>query len=347
MVNEMLNLRDMTVDDLKDFCISIGEKSYRAGQIFRWLYKDISAIDDMTDLPVALREKLKGKSYIGNIGIEKKYESNIDETTKYLLKLEDDNIIESVLMEYSFGLSACLSTQVGCAMGCSFCASTIGGLVRSLTAGEMAEEIITMQKDRKSRISNIVLMGSGEPLKNYDNVVKFLKIINSEDGLNIGLRHVTLSTCGIVPEIKRLADLKLQITLAISLHAPNDAIRRGIMPAARVYSINELLEACRYYIEKTGRRVTFEYSLIKGVNDSVDNARELTELLRGMLCHVNLIPVNEISEREYKKSDNKRVVEFKNILEKRGIEATVRRELGADINAACGQLRKSYIGEKK
>lgn len=338
------DLKDMTQEELEKFCVGIGEKKYRGGQIFRWLYRGAENLDEMTDLPESLREKLKGLCHISICRIEKKYVSSIDGTTKYLLKLEDGNIIESVLMEYSFGMSACISTQVGCNMGCSFCASTIGGLVRSLTAGEMADEILAMQADSGKRISHIVLMGSGEPLNNFENVTKFLKIMNSPDGLNIGQRHITLSTCGIVPQIKKLADLGMQITLAISLHAPNDDIRKRIMPVARQYSIAEVIDACRYYIEKTGRRITFEYSLIKGINDSEENAMELSGLLHGMLCHVNLIPVNEIKERDYKKTSPKDIKDFKRVLESRGIEVTVRREMGADINAACGQLRKNYIG---
>lgn len=344
MKDNLLNLKDMTVEDMENLCLGLGEKKYRGKQIFKWLYRGIEDIDDMTDIPEAFRRKLKHECYIGKIDIEKRFESNVDNTAKYLLKLDDGNIIESVLMEYSFGLSACISTQVGCGMGCSFCASTIGGLIRNLTPGEMADEIMAMQKDRGKRISHIVLMGSGEPLNNYDNVVKFLNIISSEDGLNIGMRHLTLSTCGIVPEIKRLAELKLQITLAVSLHAPNDEIRRKIMPIARKYSIKDIMDACRYYIERTNRRITFEYSLIKSVNDSKGDAEELSMLLKGLLCHVNLIPVNEIKEREYKKADTRRVQEFKGILENKGIQVTVRREMGADINAACGQLRKNYIG---
>jgi 23S rRNA (adenine2503-C2)-methyltransferase len=344
MADSLINLKDMTIEDLEQFCVDIGEKKFRARQIFKWIYRNIGNIDEMSDLSLDLREKLKEKSCIGNLSIEKKFESNIDGTTKYLLKLDDGNIIESVLMEYSFGISACISTQVGCAMGCSFCASTIGGLVRSLTPGEMVSEITTMQRDRGKRISNIVLMGSGEPLDNFDNVIKFLKIVNCDEGLNIGMRHITLSTCGLAPEIRKLADMDLQITLAISLHAPNDEIRKSIMPIARKYTISEVLDACRYYIDKTNRRITFEYSMISGVNDTVDNARELSILLKDLLCHVNLIPVNEIKEREFKKSGSENINAFKKMLESRGIEVTIRREMGADINAACGQLRKNYIG---
>lgn len=343
MIDGRINLKDMEIPELEEFCAMLGENRYRGKQIFKWLYKGITYIDDMTDLSGAFREKLKERSYIGSLNVEKKYQSQLDGTTKYLLKLEDNNIIESVLMKYSFGVSACLSTQVGCRMGCSFCASTIGGRVRNLSPGEMVDEIITMEKDSGCRISNIVLMGSGEPLDNYENVIKFLRIVNNPQGLNIGMRHITLSTCGLVPEIYDLAELNLQITLAISLHAPNNEIRKKIMPVANKYSIEDIIKACREYVNVTNRRITFEYSMIRDVNDSNENARELAALLKGLLCHVNLIPVNKIEERDYRKSAQERIVEFKKILESRGIEVTVRRELGADINAACGQLRKNYL----
>jgi len=343
MNKDKVNLKDLTLEELEDFCLSLGEKKFRGKQIFQWLHKGIQSIDDMNNIPLCFRNNLKEHSYISNEKIEKKYMSQIDDTVKYLLKLEDGNIIESVLMKYSFGTTACLSTQVGCSMGCKFCASTIGGLVRNLSPGEMLGEILTMQRDSGERISNIVLMGSGEPLNNYDNVIKFINIVNSEEGLNIGGRHITLSTCGLVPEIKRLAEHKLQMTLAISLHAPNDDLRKKIMPIAFKYSIKEIIDACREYVSITKRRITFEYALIDDVNDSIENARELSKLLRGLLCHVNLIPINEIKERQYRKSNVKRINEFKKVLEEKGIEVTVRRELGADINAACGQLRKNYI----
>lgn len=343
MATGRINLKDMEIEELEEFCAALGENKYRGKQIFRWLYKGIDGIDEMTDIPASFREKLKEKSYIGSLAIEKKYQSKIDGTTKYLLKLEDNNIIESVLMKYSFGVSGCLSTQVGCRMGCSFCASTIGGIVRNLSPGEMVDEITAMERDGEERISNIVLMGSGEPLDNYENVIKFLRIVNNPQGLNIGMRHITLSTCGLVPEIYNLAKLNLQITLAISLHAPNDEIRKKIMPVANKYPIEEIMKACREYINNTNRRITFEYSMIRGVNDSNENAKELAALLKGLLCHVNLIPVNKVEERDYRKSAVERIQEFKKILESRGVEVTIRRELGADINAACGQLRKNYL----
>lgn len=339
----MINLKDMMLEELEDLCLALGEKKFRASQIFKWLYNGAKSIDDMTDLPLNFREKLKKKAFLGSLTVEKKYESRIDGTIKYLLRLEDNNIIESVIMKYDFGVSACLSTQVGCRMGCSFCASTLGGMVRNLTAGEMVGQILAMQEDSGERISSIVLMGSGEPLDNFENVINFLKIANNRAGLNIGMRHITLSTCGIVPEIRKLAELNFQITLAISLHAPNDEIRKSIMPVARKFSINEIMDACRYYTGITGRRITFEYSMIDGVNDSESNAYELASLVKGMLCHVNLIPINEVKEREYKRTGIKKVNDFKGILESKGIAVTIRRELGADINAACGQLRKNYL----
>lgn len=341
----LINLMDRTIPELESLCLDLGEKKYRARQIFRWLYKGIETVDEMTNLPEVFREKLKSQGHIGRLFIEKKYISQIDGTIKYLLRLEDGNIIESVLMKYSFGISACLSTQIGCRMGCSFCASTIGGMVRDLSPGEMIGEILAMQEDSGERISGLVLMGSGEPLDNFENVIKFLRIVNAEEGLNIGMRHITLSTCGLVPEIRKLAELNLQITLAISLHAPNDIIRRSIMPIAGKYSLEDIIEACRYYTGITNRRITFEYSLIDGMNDSETNAKELVRLLRGLLCHVNLIPVNTVKEREYRRSSSGKINTFKNILDLGGIEVTVRRELGADINAACGQLRKNYLAD--
>ncbi|HBM81740.1 MAG TPA: 23S rRNA (adenine(2503)-C(2))-methyltransferase RlmN [Clostridiaceae bacterium] len=345
MESDKLNLKNMSVDEIGNLCVKLGERKFRGEQIFRWIYKGIEKIDEMSDLPEAFRKKLNENTCVSNLTIVRKYVSKIDGTSKYLLETEDGNIIESVLMEYGYGLSACISTQVGCAMGCSFCASTIGGFVRNLSTGEMADEILKMGKDCGRRISHIVLMGSGEPLNNFENVIKFLSIVNCQKGLNIGMRHITISTCGLVPEIIRLASLNLQITLAVSLHAPNDEIRKRIMPVAYKYNINDVINACREYADKTKRRVTFEYSLIDGVNDGPGEAYELSMLLKGMLCHVNLIPINEIKERNYRKSDARHIDEFKRVLEKNSISVTVRRELGADINAACGQLRRDYISK--
>jgi len=275
------------------------------------------------------------------------YNSKKEDTKKHLFLLGDGNVIESVVMKYSHGNSICVSTQIGCKMGCKFCASTLGGIVRNLTSGEILGQIIRAQSELKERISNIVLMGSGEPLDNFQNVLKFIYNVNAEYGLNIGQRHITLSTCGIVPKIRELADLNLQITLAISLHAPNDEIRKQTMPIAKAYSINELLEVCSYYISKTNRRITFEYALVKGFNDTKENAVELSKILKGMLCHVNLIPINEINESELKKSNMDDINKFKEVLIKHGIETTIRREMGLDINAACGQLRRSYLEKKE
>ncbi|MCX7904206.1 MAG: 23S rRNA (adenine(2503)-C(2))-methyltransferase RlmN [Caloramator sp.] len=338
----MIDIRDLSLMEIEKFIVGLGEPKFRAKQIYKWINNGVEDFDEMTDIPKKLRDKLKENFFIKNIFIEAKQESS-DGTAKYLLRLKDDNLIEAVLMRYSYGNSVCISTQAGCSMGCSFCASTIGGKIRDLTPGEMLGEVLTISKDENIRISNIVLMGTGEPLDNLENVLKFLELINSKEGLNIGMRHITLSTCGLVPEIKRLADLKLQLTLAISLHAPNDEKRKRIMPIANRYSFEELLDACRYYIEKTNRRITFEYALIKDFNDSIEDAKELSEKLEGLLCHVNLIPVNPVSERKFERPDRKRIENFRDILESRGINTTIRRELGTDIDAACGQLRRRFI----
>jgi 23S rRNA (adenine2503-C2)-methyltransferase len=339
----MIEFRSLSLEEIENYIVQKGEKKFRAKQLFKWIHRGIESFDEMTDISLNLREKLKNDGYIGNMKIEGKQTSKVDGTVKYVMSLLDGNIIECVLMKYSYGNSICISTQAGCSMGCSFCASTIGGKNRDLTAGEMLGQILIVEKDSKCKISNIVLMGAGEPLDNFENVIKFLRLVNHPEGINIGMRHITLSTCGLVPEIKRLADLNMQITLAISLHAPNDEIRRSIMPIARKYSIDDLLDVCRYYINKTNRRITFEYSLIDGVNDSDDNAKELSQRLKGLLCHVNLIPINKVRERKFEKSTSDRVEAFKKILVNNGIETTVRRELGSDIDAACGQLRRKYI----
>lgn len=342
MVITMYDIRDLSLKEIEEFIVSLGEPKFRAKQILKWINIGIEDFDEMTDIPKKLRDKLKENFIIKNIFIEAKQESS-DGTVKYLLRLKDGNLIEAVLMRYSYGNSVCISTQAGCNMGCSFCASTIGGKIRDLSPGEMLGEVLAISRDQSIRISNIVLMGTGEPLDNFDNVLKFLELINSKEGLNIGMRHITLSTCGLVPEIKRLADLRLQLTLAISLHAPNDDKRKKIMPIANRYSMNELLEACRYYVEKTNRRITFEYALIKDINDSIEDAKELSKRLEGLLCHVNLIPVNPVSERNFERPDRKRIENFRDILESHGINTTIRRELGTDIDAACGQLRRRFI----
>ena len=343
----MKNLLDFTLEELQNWMKENGESAFRAKQIFSWIYNEVWNYEDMKNIPNSLKQKLKDNFYIGIPTIEEVYESSLDGTKKMLLRFKDGNIIESVIMKYKHGNSICISTQVGCRMGCKFCASTLGGRVRDLTSGEILSQVIIGKKVCGDRISNIVLMGSGEPLDNFDNVMKFLKLVNADYGLNIGQRHITLSTCGIVPKIIELADKEMSITLAISLHAFSDEKRKEIMPIANKYSISEILDACRYYIDKTGRRITFEYSLVAGVNDSKEDARSLGRILKGMLCHVNLIPVNEIKENTLKRPSKKVIEEFEEILKNNGIEVTVRREMGSDINAACGQLRKSYIESEK
>ncbi len=337
------DLLGLTLAETEEFLVEMGERKFRGEQIFEWVNKGIKDFDQMTNLSKPLREQLKNHAYITNIKIKEKLVSDIDDTTKYLLLLDDSNIIEGVIMRYHYGLAACISTQVGCAMGCTFCASTLKGLTRNLSAGEMVDQILTMQKDMEEEISNIVLMGIGEPLNNFDETVKFIKIVNSNKGLNIGSRRITVSTSGLVPQIKALADLQIPVNLAVSLHAPNDKLRKQIMPVARRYSIKELIESCEYYIDKTGRRISFEYVLIKGINDGNVHAEELSDLLEGMLCYVNLIPVNTVEERGYQKPDIEDIKEFRQILQESGIDSTIRRELGADIDAACGQLRKKYL----
>ena len=338
-----IDLKSYTFEELENLIISLREKKYRAVQMFEWIHQqNIKTIDDITIIPKNFRNELSQKYFIDSLRIEKRFDSQIDGTKKYLFQLRDDHLIESVLMKYKHGYSACLSTQVGCRMGCIFCASTKGGLVRNLYAGEMVDQVYQIQRDSGVRISNIVLMGSGEPLENLENVMKFLSIIHDEHGQNIGYRHITLSTVGIPKKIKQLADFGFQITLSISLHAPNDELRKKIVPVAQKYSIRSILDACNYYIEKTHRRITFEYALIKDLNDSIENARELAKLLKGMLCHVNLIPMNPIKESELQPSSKKRVQQFSDILVLKGRNVTTRRELGQDINAACGQLRRDY-----
>ena len=335
-------LKNFTEAEMKEFMKEIGEKAFRGTQVYYWIYKGAKTFDDMKNIPKSLREKLEEVSYIGNIDIELKLESKDGKTKKYLFLLNDGNIIETVMMDYDSRVTVCVSNQVGCRMGCRFCASTMDGLVRNLEPWEILDQIMKIQEDNGKRVSNLVLMGSGEPLDNYDNTKQFLKIVNDENGLNIGYRHITLSTCGIVPKIYELADLEIPINLAISLHSPYDDKRKEIMPVANKYSINEILDACRYYIKKTNRRVTFEYSLIKGVNDGKKEAEALAALLKGMLCHVNLIPINEVDERDFKKPDKAFIYKFRDYLEERNIPATVRISMGSDISGACGQLRRKH-----
>lgn len=343
----MNNLLDYTLEELEVWMKENGESAFRGKQILSWIYKDINDFDNMKNISKPLIFKLKENFSINMPKIIEVYKSDIDGTEKFLLGFEDGNLIESVLMRYKHGNSICISTQIGCRMGCKFCASTIDGRVRNLTTGEILAQILVVQNYIKERISNVVLMGSGEPLDNYDNVVKFLEVVSAEYGLNIGQRHITLSTCGIVPKIYELADKEFSITLAISLHAFSDEKRKEIMPIANKHTIYEILEACRYYINKTNRRITFEYALVKEINDSKEEAKSLGKLLKGMLCHVNLIPVNEIKENTYKRSSKKAIDDFSEILKSYGIEVTTRREMGSDINAACGQLRRSYIETQK
>lgn len=338
-----VNLKSLNENELKDFMISIGEKPFRGSQIFKWIYKGAENFEDMSDLSKDLRLKLSDKAFVGNLEIYKKFESKIDGTIKYLFSLEDKNIIESVMMKYEHGVSVCISTQIGCKMGCSFCASTIDGLERNLDSWEIIDQVLKIQKDINQRVSNIVLMGSGEPLDNFNEVKKFLELVNEKNGLNIGYRHITLSTCGIVPKMYELADLRIPINLAISLHASDDEKRKDIMPIAKAYSIDEIIKACRYYIQTTNRRITFEYSLIKGFNDSEKDAKILGERLKGMLCHINLIPINKVEERNFEKPSMNFVYKFRDNLKKQGIEATIRREMGSDIEGACGQLRRKHL----
>lgn len=340
---QLTNLRDLTFEELENLIISLGEKKFRATQIFSWLHKGVRSFDEMTNIPKSTKEKLSENYYVSSPEIVRKLESKLDKTKKYLFRLYDGNMVESVVMYYKHGITICVSSQVGCAMGCKFCASTIGGLVRSLTPGEILDQIIFAGVDIGERISNIVMMGIGEPLANFDNVVKFLNIVNDERGINIGYRHISLSTCGIVPKIHELAKINIPITLSISLHASEDSVRSSIMPVNNTYNISELLDACRSYQKVTGRRISFEYAIIKGVNDTDAHAAKLAGLLKGILCHINIIPVNKVEENSFEKPDTARIKSFINTIEKHGITATVRRKLGSDINASCGQLRKNNL----
>lgn len=344
-MNNLTDIKSMTLDELTEFVTENGFPKFRAKQIYDWLYKNVTDFDNMRNIPADLKAFLKSSSYISVANIEKKLVSRYDKTVKYLFSFNDGECVESVVMSYKHGYSICISTQVGCKMGCTFCATGKSGFSRSLEPSEMLGQIEAAQRDLNIRISNIVLMGMGEPLDNFDNVVKFLRLVSSDNGLNIGMRHITLSTCGIVPKIYELAKLHLGITLSVSLHAPNDEIRQRTMPIARKYSIEELLKACSDYFKTTGRRVTFEYSMISGVNDSDENARELAKRLEGTKSHVNLIPVNTVEGTGYLKSNIKRQQAFINILAAKNIGATVRRTLGSDINASCGQLKRKHIEE--
>lgn len=338
-----VDIKSLNLEELKTLILELEEPKYRAEQIYPFIAKGIESLDDIPNIPKKLKEKLNEASYISKASIYKKLESKEDETKKYLIELDDGNIVETVLMKYKHGLSICISTQVGCRMGCKFCASTIDGLVRNLTPGEILGQIITVQKDAGERISNVVIMGSGEPFDNMENLEKFFELVHEEKGLNIGYRHITVSTCGLVPQIKRLAELEIPVNLAISLHQTEQSKRQEIMPVGKRYSIKELVAAAKEYSKITKRRVTYEYALINGVNDNPETALELVKLLKGTLSHVNIIPVNEIVENDFKRPNIKKVRAFQEILVKNNIEATIRRELGKDISGACGQLRRSSI----
>lgn len=339
----MKDLRNMSKDQIIEAVIKIGEKPFRGKQIYEWVTKSVDSFDEMKNIPISLRKRLEESFTIDNFRIVEQHKAK-DGTIKVLGALRDGNMVESVFMTYKHGHSVCISTQVGCKMKCTFCASTLGGVVRSLTAGEYLGQIYALQKLTGERINNVVLMGSGEPLDNYDETVRFIKMATDQEGLNLSVRSITVSTCGLAPEIRRLADEKFGITLAISLHNPFEIERSEIMPITRKHSIESLLKAVDYYIEMTGRRVTFEYALIDGVNDSLVHAEQLGVLLKGKLVHINLIPVNEVAEKNYRPTRMDRIGAFKNMLEnKYHINTTVRRELGSDINAACGQLRSSKL----
>ena len=341
----MKNIKDYNLEELKKELQSINEKPFRAEQIFRWLYQEkVKSFDEMTNLSLDLREKLKQNYTICNYNILKKQESK-DGTIKYLFDVLDGNAIETVLMSYHHGYSICVSSQIGCKMGCKFCASTGINFIRSLTSGEIVEQIIAVEQDQNIRISNVVFMGIGEPLDNYDNVVNAIHIINNPKGLNIGARHISVSTSGLVPKIYQLAEENIQCTLSISLHATNNEKRSAMMPVNNAYPIEELIQACKDYIDKTNRRISFEYALAKDNNDNLDDAKELVKLLKGMLCHVNLIPINKIENGQYSKSTNENIMKFRDYLNDHGIVATIRRELGSDIDAACGQLRRKNLKE--
>ncbi len=337
----MQDIKSFTLEELKTEMEKLGEKSFRAKQLYQWMHQKLArSFDEMTNLPLSLREKCSREYEYTSIKEVKMQESAIDGTRKYLFELKDGSLVESVWMKYKHGNSVCISSQVGCRMGCAFCASAIGGLERSLTPSEMLDQVYAVTLLTGERVSNVVVMGTGEPLDNYENLLRFIRLLTDENGLHISQRNLTVSTCGLVPQMFKLADEQLQITLALSLHASSDEKRRKLMPVANKYSIAELMEACRYYFEKTGRRITFEYSLVGGVNDKPEDAEGLAALTKSLNCHVNLIPVNPIKERDFVQSKGGEIASFKNKLEKNGINVTIRREMGRDIDGACGQLRR-------
>lgn len=343
-MEEKIDLKSLTLEEWKEQLTVWGEKSFRAAQIFSWLHeKRVSSTEEMTNISKGLREQLEKAGKMTTLKEVQHLESAQDGTCKFLFELEDGQVIESVLMKYHHGNSVCISSQVGCRMGCRFCASTLGGLIRCLNASEMLEQIYEIERITGENVSNVVVMGTGEPMDNYDNLLRFIRILSAKEGKNISVRNITVSTCGIVEGILKLAEENLPLTLALSLHAPNDEIRKQLLPIANKYKLEDVLKACDFYYEKTSRRITYEYSLVQGVNDSPECAKELAFLLKGKNCHVNLIPVNPIKERSFLKSRNEAIQNFKNILEKNRINVTIRREMGSDIDAACGQLRRSYM----
>ena len=339
LISGKLDIKSLNIKELKCLLADMGQPSYRAEQLFKWLQSGVHSFDEMTNIPMSLRCALSKNSYIATVDIKNKFVSAIDGTVKYLYSLYDGEYIESVLMKYEHGYTVCVSTQVGCRMGCKFCASGLKGLTRNLTASEILSQITEAQRDNNIRVSNVVMMGMGEPLDNFDNSAKFLELVSDEKGLNIGLRHISLSTSGVVSGIEKLASLDLPITLSISLHAPSDEIRSSVMPVNKKWNIDKLIKACKDYQSVTTRRISFEYALISGVNDSEKCADLLASRLKGILCHINLIPANPVRENDFKTPDRENILRFKRLLEKRGMIATVRRTLGADINASCGQLR--------
>ena len=342
-----MNLKSLTQPELANILKDLGQPAFRAKQIFTWLHKGVRSYDEMTNLPKGLRDTLAQQYPIHAPKVVRKQESKKDGTIKYLWELSDGNCVETVLMRYNYGNTVCISTEVGCRMGCAFCASTIGGLVRRLEPYEMLDEVLFTQIDSGLPISRIVLMGIGEPLDNFDNVMRFLELVNSPDGMNISMRHISLSTCGLIPKIDELAAKKLQISLAISLHGPNNEIRNQVMPVNKAYPIEDLLEACRRYYAATSRRIHFEYAMIDGVNDRDEDAREILRRMKGLPAHFNLIPLNHVEESPLKPSSKTQVARFQKLLEAGGITATVRRTLGGDIDASCGQLRRKHIKESK
>ena len=340
-----MHLKSMTLPEMTAYFKEIGQPAFRAKQVYSWLHKGVCGYGEMTNIPQTLRDKLQQEHPLFAPKVVRKQESKLDGTIKYLWQLSDGNCVETVLMRYRYGNTVCLSTEVGCLMGCAFCASTLGGLVRRLEPHEMLDQVMFTQLDSGLPVSHIVLMGIGEPLDNFDNVMRFLELVNSEEGMNISMRHISLSTCGLVPKIDQLAQKKLQISLAISLHGPNNEKRSRVMPVNKAYPIEELLDACRRYYDQTGRRIHFEYAMIDGLNDTEADARELLRRLKGLGAHVNLIPLNHVEESPFKPSSKKAVARFQQILEDGGITATVRRTLGGDIDASCGQLRRKQARE--